>query len=48
MSNTVFEIAHCGLDVTDPKIFTCIVGSKGPDPIFFCHVFKCASKEIVC
>ena len=47
MANTVFEIAHCGVDVGNPKVFTCIVGSKGPDPLFYCHVFKCDTKEIV-
>lgn len=45
MSNSVFELAHCGVDVSKPMLVTCIVGSKGENSLFFCHVFKCDSKE---
>ncbi len=45
MQNSVYEIAHCGVDVSKPRLFTCIVGKKGEAEIFFCHVFKCDSKE---
>lgn len=45
MSNSVYEIAHCGCDVSKPRIFTCLVGTKGSDALFFCHVFKCDTKE---
>jgi len=45
MQNSVYEIAHCGVDVSKPRLFTCIVGTKGENPQFFCHVFKCESKE---
>jgi len=44
LSHTVYEIAHCGVDVTKPNMFTCIVGKKGTKE-FFCHVFKCESKD---
>lgn len=30
--HTVYEIAHCGVDVTKPRLFTCIVGRKGVWP----------------
>jgi hypothetical protein len=45
MKNTVYEIAHCGVDVSRPKMFTIIVGSKGEKSQFFCHIFKAESKE---
>ncbi|EGD82107.1 hypothetical protein PTSG_02786 [Salpingoeca rosetta] len=45
MNHSVFEIAHCTVDATKPRLFTCIVGSKGSTTDFFCHVFKCNSKE---
>eukprot|EP00054_Salpingoeca_dolichothecata_P002889 m.24387 g.24387 ORF g.24387 m.24387 type:complete len:566 (+) comp13373_c0_seq1:251-1948(+) len=45
MTNSVYEIAHCGVDVSKPKLFTCIVGTKGNNALFFCHVFKCPNKE---
>eukprot|EP00043_Microstomoeca_roanoka_P010217 m.97205 g.97205 ORF g.97205 m.97205 type:complete len:584 (-) comp14821_c1_seq1:152-1903(-) len=45
MSHSVYEIAHCGIDVSKPRMFTCIVGNKGSKTDFFCHVFKCNSKE---
>jgi len=45
MKNSVYEIAHCGVDVSKPRLFTCIVGTKGDNPQFFCHVFKCESKD---
>jgi hypothetical protein len=47
MKNSVYEIAHCGVDVSKPRLFTCIVGTKGDNPQFFCHVFKCLSKDEV-
>jgi hypothetical protein len=45
MKNSVYEIAHCGVDVSLPKMFTVIVGNKGEKSTFFCHIFKCESKE---
>jgi len=45
MRNSVYEIAHCGVDVSRPRMFTVIVGTKGDTPQFFCHVFKAESKE---
>lgn len=45
MRNSVYEIAHCGVDVSRPKMFTVIVGTKGANPQFFCHVFKAESKD---
>lgn len=45
MKNSVYEIAHCGVDVSRPKMFTVIVGNKGEKATFFCHIFKCESKE---
>lgn len=45
MQNSFFEVAHCGVDVSKPRLFTVIVGTKGDNPQFFCHVFKCESKE---
>ena len=47
MANSVYEIAHCGVDVSKERIFTCIVGTKGSSADFFCHVFKCQNKDIV-
>ena len=47
LSNSVYEIAHCGVDVSKAKVFTCIVGTKGAAALFFCHVFKCETKEQV-
>eukprot|EP00049_Salpingoeca_infusionum_P003366 m.65989 g.65989 ORF g.65989 m.65989 type:complete len:587 (+) comp12086_c0_seq4:204-1964(+) len=45
MAHTVYEIAHCGLDLNKPKLVTCIVGTKHTKTDFFCHVFKCDSKD---
>ena len=45
MRNSVYEIAHCCVDVGRPRLFTCIVGTKGDTQQFYCHVFKCDSKE---
>ncbi len=44
MRNSVYEIAHCGVDVSRPQMVTVIVGTKGSSPQFFCHVFKAESK----
>ncbi|EDQ87193.1 uncharacterized protein MONBRDRAFT_33367 [Monosiga brevicollis MX1] len=44
LNNSVYEIAHCGVDVSKPRLFTVIVGKKESSD-FFCHVFKCASKD---
>ena len=47
MRSSVYEIAHCGVDVSRPRLFTCIIGTKGENAQFFCHVFKCESKDAV-
>eukprot|EP00730_Choanoeca_flexa_P000580 TRINITY_DN10256_c0_g1_i1.p1 TRINITY_DN10256_c0_g1~~TRINITY_DN10256_c0_g1_i1.p1 ORF type:complete len:580 (+),score=144.33 TRINITY_DN10256_c0_g1_i1:76-1815(+) len=44
LNNSVYEIAHCGVDAGKPRLFTVIVGKKDTTD-FFCHVFKCASKD---
>ena len=43
--NSFIEVAHCGVDGSKPRLFTAIVGTKGDNPQFFCHVFKCESKD---
>jgi len=45
MRNSVYEIAHCGVDVSRPRMFTVIVGTKGANPQFFCHSFKAENKD---
>eukprot|EP00045_Choanoeca_perplexa_P007736 m.71167 g.71167 ORF g.71167 m.71167 type:complete len:570 (-) comp14193_c0_seq1:29-1738(-) len=44
LNNSVYEIAHCGVDAGKPKLFTVVVGKKETSD-FFCHVFKCATKD---
>lgn len=48
MSNSINELVNCSVDTAKLEFVTCIVGTKmGADTQFYCHVFKCPSKEMV-
>lgn len=46
VSNSVNEIAHCGVDASRTDMVSIIIGTHSLKGLFFCHVFKCSGNAM--